>query len=219
LPAWPQTYRSVAGIRPILANFSNRVKKMTEGIMAKLQKNLSPKRLKHSRGVSETAVELALLYGADPAKARVAGLLHDCARNMPNNILLHRAETSGILVNDIEIRHPVLLHAPVGALVARHEYGVDDPEILSAIRWHTTGGPDIALLDHVIFLADYIEPSRTFDGVDKLRALARQSLSEAILAAYDATISYITAERGLLHMATVEGRNALLLKMNTDEAG
>lgn len=192
---------------------------MAEGILAKLQKNLSPKRLKHSLGVSETAVELALLYGADPAKARLAGLLHDCARNMPNNILLKRAETSGILVNDIERRHPVLLHAPVGAIVARQEYGVDDPEILSAIRWHTTGGPDIALLDHIVFLADYIEPGRAFDGVEKLRTLARQSFSEALLAAYDATIGYIIAERGLLHISTVEGRNAILTKMNTDEAG
>lgn len=201
-----------------MPNFSNRVKKMAE-IMAKLQKNLSPKRLKHTIGVSETAVELALLYGADPAKARLAGLLHDCARNMPSNILLHRAETSGILVNDIERRHPVLLHAPVGAIVARQEYGIDDPAILSAIRWHTTGGPGIALLDHIIFLADFVEPNRTFDGVDKLRSLARTNLSEAILAAYDATIGYIIAERGLLHMATVEGRNAVLLKMNTDEVG
>lgn len=192
---------------------------MAEGMLVKLQKNLSPKRLKHSVGVSETAVELALLYGADPVKARVAGLLHDCARNMPNNILLQKAEAAGILVNDVERSQPVLLHAPVGAIVAKQEYGVDDPQILSAIRWHTTGGPDLALLDHVVFLADYIEPGRSFPGVDKLRALARQNLSEALLAAYDATIGFVVGGRGLLHLASIQGRNALLTKMTTDEAG
>lgn len=191
---------------------------MAEKILAKLQENISPKRLKHSLGVSETAVELALQYGADPERARIAGMLHDCARNMPNNILLQTAEASGILMSDVEKSRPVLLHAPVGALVAQQEYGVDDRQILSAIRWHTTGGPDLEILEQVVFLADYIEPGRDFPGVDKLRALAKRNLGEALLAAYDATISYVLGERGLLHLATIQGRNALLMKM-THEAG
>ena len=186
---------------------------MTGRILEQLTKELSPKRLAHSQGVSETAASLAARYGADISKARLAGLLHDCARGMPSNILLQVAGASGIVVNDVEQREPMLLHAPVGAVIARRDYGVDDPEVLAAIRWHTTGGPAMALLDEIIFLADYIEPTRSFPGVDRLRALAGENLHAALLAAYDQTIRHLLAEQWLIHPATVEGRNALLTKM------
>ncbi len=188
---------------------------MTEKLLEQLTKVLSPKRLAHSKGVSETAASLAARYGADIGKARLAGLLHDCARGMPSNILLQVAGASGIVVNDVEQREPMLLHAPVGAVIARRDYGVDDPEVLAAIRWHTTGGPAMTLLDEIIFLADYIEPTRSFPGVDRLRALAEESLPAALLAAYDQTLNHLLAERWLIHPATVEGRNALLVKMKT----
>ncbi len=184
-----------------------------EDILDRLAKQLSPKRLEHSRGVSHTAAELAARYGADVAKAELAGLLHDCARGMPNNLLLQAAAASGIVVNSVEQREPVLLHAPLGAVIAGRDYGVDDPEVLSAIRWHTTGGPVMALLDEIVFLADYIEPGRSFPGVDRLRELAAASLPEALLAAYDQTLRYLLSEGGLIHPATVEGRNALLVKI------
>jgi predicted HD superfamily hydrolase involved in NAD metabolism len=132
---------------------------------------------------------------------------------MPNNLLLKAAAESGIVVLGVEQKEPVLLHAPVGAVIARRDYGVDDPEVLAAIRWHTTGGPDMSLLDEIVFLADYIEPGRSFPGVEKLRALAAASFPEALLAAYDQTLGYLLAEGGLIHPATVEGRNALLMKM------
>lgn len=182
-------------------------------ILAKLKQHLSPKRLSHSLGVSETAARLAGRYGADVDKARLAGLLHDCARDMSNNLLLQTAEASAIVLRDVERRTPMLLHAPVGAIVAQQDYGVTDPEVLSAIRWHTTGGPEMALLDYIVFFADYIEPERSFPGVEKLRALADQGLEEAVLAAYDQTLGYLMAERALIHSDTIEGRNALLLKM------
>lgn len=184
---------------------------MNERVLDRLTKNLAPKRLKHSLGVSEAAAELACCYGADVAKARLAGLLHDCAREMSNNILLQTAEAFGIVVNDVERREPMLLHAPVGAFIAARDYGVDDPEVLRAITWHTTGGPVMSLLDNVIFLADFIEPGRSFSGVDKLRRAAESSLQAALLAAYDQTLEYLITKRGLIHPATVEGRNALLL--------
>jgi predicted HD superfamily hydrolase involved in NAD metabolism len=185
---------------------------VNDRILARLTKNLTPKRLKHSLGVSETAVALAGRFGADVAKARLAGLLHDCAREMPSNILLQTAEAFGIVVNDVEQREPMLLHAPVGAFIAIRDYGVDDPEVLRAITWHTTGGPVMSLLDNIIFLADFIEPGRSFPGVDKLRRSAEDSLQTALLAAYDQTLEYLIYKRGLIHPATVEGRNALLLQ-------
>lgn len=189
------------------------MKNMDNRILTKLKQRLSPKRLTHSLGVSETAVRLAARYGANLDKARLAGLLHDCARDMPNNLLLQTAEANAIVLRDVERRAPMLLHAPVGVIVARQDYGITDPEVLSAIRWHTTGGPDMSLLDYIVFFADYIEPWRSFPGVESLRALADRGLEEAVLAAYDQTLGHLMAERALIHPDTIEGRNALLLKM------
>lgn len=186
---------------------------MYNRILTKLTQQLSPKRLNHSIGVSDTAAQLAERYGADVEKARLAGLLHDCARDMSNNLLLQTAEANAIVLRDVERRTPMLLHAPVGVIIAQQEYGVTDPEVLSAIRWHTTGGPDMSLLDYIVFFADYIEPGRSFPGVERLRALAEKGLNEAVLAAYDQTLGYLMSERALIHSDTVEGRNALLLKM------
>jgi len=186
---------------------------MSEELVKKLKMHLPAKRLAHSLAVSATAAELAAKYGADVAKARLAGLLHDCARGMSSNLLLQAAAASGIVMFGVEQREPVLLHAPVGAVIARRDYGVDDPEVLSAIRWHTTGKAEMTLLDEIVFLADYVEPGRSFPGVERLRALAASSLPEALLAAYDQTLRYLLAEGGLIHPATVEGRNALIMKM------
>lgn len=182
----------------------------TEG----LSKKLSPHRFAHSVGVSQTAVKLAGLYGGDVDKARVAGLLHDCARDLSSHILLKMAESFGIVVSDVETACPMLLHAPVGACLARTDFGITDEEILTAIRWHTTGCRDMSLLAKIIFLADYIEPQRDFPGVDSLRELAWRDLDKAVLAGYDQTLLYIIRQGGLIHSASVDGRNALITGMH-----
>ncbi|MDR3562890.1 MAG: bis(5'-nucleosyl)-tetraphosphatase (symmetrical) YqeK [Negativicutes bacterium] len=183
---------------------------MTEKSLDKLTATLSSKRWEHSLGVAATAAELAEIYGADRGKARLAGLIHDCAREMSNNTLLQTAEAFGIVVTDVDKWQPVLLHASVGAVIAQREYGVDDPEVLHAILWHTTGGPEMSLLDNILFLADFIEPGRSFAGVDKLRKLAKKNLRDALLAAYDQTLNYLIIKQRPIHFATVAGRNALM---------
>ena len=184
-----------------------------ETLVKKLTSNLSSKRMSHSIGVSNSAVELAVQYGAKPDKARVAGLLHDCARELSSNTLLQLAEGFGILVNDIELVSPFLLHAPVGACLVRVEFGVTDEEILQAIQYHTTGRPDMSLLDKVIFLADYIEPNRSFPGVQHIRKLAFRDLDKAVLAVYDLTLQHIIDQGGLIHIASIQGRNAMVLHL------
>lgn len=201
-----------AGNPRCFSEFCFWVKKMTEKSLDKLTATLSSKRWEHSLGVAATAAELAEIYGADRGKARLAGLIHDCAREMSNNTLLQTAEAFGIVVTDVDKREPILLHAAVGAVIARRDYGVLDSEVLHAIVWHTTGGPVMSLLDNIIFLADFIEPGRSYPGVDKLRALAGKSLQDALLAAYDQTVKHVIGKGGLLHPATVAGRNAILLK-------
>lgn len=197
-----------------MANFSKLGEDMTYAeIIKKLEKRLSGKRFSHSMGVAETAVALAKRFGSDVDKARLAGILHDCAREVPSNTLLQTAEASGIVLCDIERLEPVLIHAKLGARMAQAEYGVTDADILQAIALHTTGGPVMTPLDKIIFLADFIEPGRDYPGVDALRLLAKTDLNRAVLAACDQTISFLLEERRLLHPATIEGRNALLTQM------
>ena len=176
-----------------------------------LKKELTLPRYQHSLGVAETAVALAKRLGGDVFKARLAGLLHDCARDLPASRLLIMAETFGIPITDIEAAEPVLLHAPVGARLADIKFGVDDREIFQAIKCHTTGGPGMSLLDQVIYLADFIEPGRKYPGVEKLRDIAEKDFEAAVVAAFDQTLNYLIAKNGLIHQDTVVGRNELLL--------
>ena len=135
----------------------------------KLQQALPPKRFKHSLGVYETALVMAEHYGMPTEKVAVASLLHDCGREVPTDKQVETAEALGLEVDEVERRQPILLHAKMGAYYAEHKYGVTDPEILEAIRLHSTGAPDMSELDMVVYLADLIEPGRDFDGVVKLR--------------------------------------------------
>ncbi|QDR80145.1 bis(5'-nucleosyl)-tetraphosphatase (symmetrical) YqeK [Sporomusa termitida] len=178
----------------------------------KLSQNLSAKRFHHSLGVSETASDLAARYGADIDKAKLAGLLHDCGRAIPSNNLLPTAAAFGIVVSDVEHCQPVLLHAPLGACMAQTEYGITDQQILKAIALHTTGGPNLSKLEKIIYLADFIEPGRSFPGVDKLRRLAAADLDAAMIAAYDESVTYMLEQGMLIHPASIGGRNFLLLQ-------
>jgi predicted HD superfamily hydrolase involved in NAD metabolism len=181
-------------------------------IIDALSQKLSPKRWNHCRGVEETAIRMARRYGVDTGKAMQAGLLHDCAREIPVDVLLALAKRHHIDIDDIERNEPVLLHAPVGAVLAERDYGITDQEVLAAIRSHTVGGKGMNVLAKIIFLADFIEPGRVFSGVDRLRQLADTDLDHALIAAYDHTILYIVERGNILHPATVEGRNELIRK-------
>lgn len=181
-------------------------------IIDNLAKRLSTKRLNHSIGVSQTAESLAVRFGCDKEKARIAGLFHDLAREVPMNELLPRAQAFGIVVCDIEYAEPILLHAPLAAKMAQTEFGIDDAEIIQAIILHTTGGPNMTLLDKIIYLADVIEPGRSFKGVDKIREMARIDLDKALLSALDQSIRHIVKEGGLIHPDTIIARNEILRK-------
>lgn len=183
-----------------------------ETIKQKLQQILSERRYRHSLGVADEAKKLALHYGADTEKAYLAGLVHDCAKEIPparmQELMIHRY---GVPV-DAQMAHmPRLLHGPLGACVAQSEFEIYDPEILDAIRFHTTGKAGMQLLTKIIYIADYIEPNRDFEGVEALRQLAYQDIDSAILKGVDFTICDLV-ERGLiLHIDTVHARNDLIL--------
>lgn len=174
---------------------------------------LHEERWQHTLGVVETAERLARLYGEDVEKARIAALLHDCAKELPKNHLLKSIEELGIVMDEIEVANEALWHAPAGAALARSEFGIQDEEILSAIRYHTIGRANMSGLEKIVYIADMIEPHRQFPGVEQIRELVESDLDKGCLAAFDASISYIIKKGYLLHLGTCEARNSLLLKM------
>lgn len=174
--------------------------------------NLKENRLRHSVSVSETAVALAAIYGENIEKARIAGLVHDCVKNMGNEQLIKVAMEHEIQLDEIYLRNPSILHGLVGSIVAREVMGISDEDILSAIHYHTTGRKNMSLLEKIIYIADYIEPLRKFDGVEELRRLSNIDLDEAIIQALENTISYVISQKGLLHIDTIDARNDLLSK-------
>ncbi|HHW02000.1 MAG TPA: HD domain-containing protein [Thermoanaerobacterales bacterium] len=186
-------------------------------IIIKLKACMKESRFKHSLGVMETSVILARLYGADVKKAEIAGLIHDCARDIPVQTQLKMAENFGILLDDIERLEPALIHGPLGAAIARKDYGIEDEEILNAVKLHTTGNENMTLLEKIIFLSDYIEPGRCFPGVEDLRVKAFKDLDEAMICAYDSTIRYVTEKGCFLHPRTVWARNSILLHKGREE--
>lgn len=176
-----------------------------------LKKKLPHRRFVHTKGVAATAVVLAKRYGVDCEQAELAGWLHDCARVYPTGTLIEECNRCNIAVTKIDEQSPVLLHAPLGAYLAREVYGIDDEAVLDAVLYHTVGRENMTRLEHIIYLADMIEPNREYDGVDVLRRLAERDLTQAMIAAFDQSIQHVIRTGGLIHPNTILARNELLL--------
>ncbi len=157
-----------------------------------MEKVQDEKRYEHTLGVAFTATSLAMRYNADIKKAQIAGLLHDCAKCMTNEERISLCNKNKIKITEIEYANPFLLHAKVGAFLAKEKYNVTDPEILSAICYHTTGRPQMTLLEKIIYIADYIEPGRkTAPNLDEVRHLAFENLDEALYKILSDTLDYL----------------------------
>lgn len=189
-------------------DFTNDIK--SRMIIAWLEGNLSEKRCKHSIGVAQTALEMAQRNQADEYKAWIAGLLHDCAREIKKEDMLSACRIYGIVPDAICMVQTELLHAQISAVYAEHVFGVEDVEILNAIRCHTTGKPEMSVLDRIIYVADCIEPGRKYEGVKELRKIADVDLNRALIRALNDSIRYIVDKNALLHPDTVAARNAVL---------
>ncbi len=169
---------------------------------------LKYQRIPHVLGTEQEAIRLAERYGADVEKARVAALLHDCTKKLNMEQQLELCGRYGISLDELEQKALKLLHAKTGAAVARDVFGVD-ADVYSAIWWHTTGHGNMTLLEKIIYLADYIEPSRDFPGVDKLRRVCYKDLDEGLLLGLEMTIQEMTDMGNPVHRATIEARDAL----------
>lgn len=173
----------------------------------KLQSALSVKRYIHTMGVVDEAEKLAEIYGthAEKEKAKVAALLHDCAKDYPADLKKRFCKEYHIPIDEIMKKQPDLIHPFLGAEVAKREYLIDDDDILNAIRYHTTGRKQMSLLEKVIFIADYIETGREeFEGLEEARRLAYLDLDMAMRYILEETIAYVKKRNKILHPLSSE---------------
>jgi predicted HD superfamily hydrolase involved in NAD metabolism len=182
-----------------------------EKLLAQVRAQMNQKRYDHTLGVADSARKLAERYGADPDKAELAGILHDYCKCWPvekmREILVRHDMPRELIDGDKE-----LWHAFVGAVVIQTELGVTDPEILQAVRYHTTGREGMSLLEKVVCVADYIEPNRSFPGVDEIRRLAEKNLDEALAAALGGTIIHLVERKRQVYPLTLLAYNDLIRK-------
>ena len=172
-----------------------------------LKEVLTPGRYEHTLGVEYTAACLAMRYGEDLTRTRIAALLHDCAKCIPAKDQLSQCRDYEIPISPVEEANPNLLHAKLGAWYARESYDIDDPEILSAIYYHTTGKPDMTLLEKIIYIADYLEPNRNkAANLDQVRKEAFLDLDQCLLIILESTVSYLNSRDMMIDPMTEETR-------------
>ena len=181
-----------------------------------VQERLSEPRFLHTLGVAKEAVRLSEKWGADKPSAYLAGLVHDFAKEIPKDEAIKKLREFGETGFDYSAC-PSLIHGPLGARLALQELGIENSSVLDAIRYHTTGRQGMTLLEKIIYLADFIEPSRKFDGVQKVRKLAYEDIDRAILLEADMVIGFVLERGQFLHEETVQMRNELLIKTKEEE--
>lgn len=179
-------------------------------IQEHLQQSLSPNRYIHSRSTAETAKKLADRYGQDSNKAYLAGLVHDCCRELDMDKQHSMLKALSYEVDELTFSIKELLHAYTAEYILRNTFIIEDKEIIMAVRSHTTGKEAMSKLEKIIFLSDVIEPSRSFPGIEYLRRLSMESLDEAVLAAFDSSIKFLIGKYSLIHPDTFLARNYII---------
>lgn len=173
-----------------------------------LVEDIGSKRFKHSKRVMETALKLNKNVEDDLVKS--AAILHDCAKyNEDKYLKLFAANISSETIN-----YKSVLHSFLGAEVAKKVYNIDNEQVLDAIRYHTTGKENMSELEKIIYLADAIEPERSYPGVDELRDLAKKDIDQAVLSSLSHNIIFLTNKQSLIHPLTISAYNYLIKEKN-----
>lgn len=168
-----------------------------------MKKRLDENRYIHTVGVAYTAAALAMCYEYDITKAQIAGLLHDSAKCIPNDKKIQLCERYNIYMTDLERRNPYLLHAKLGAFLAMRKYKITDKDTINAILNHTTGKPDMSLLDKILYIADYIEPKRyKAPNLPEIRKMAFIDIDKAVLMVLKDTLDYLESTGGEIEPLT-----------------
>ena len=182
-------------------------KKLKREYMKILKPMLSQKRYEHSLNVAREAVKLAKKFGADVEKAELAGLLHDILKDTPADKQLKIISDFGIMMTDVELSAKRFWHAIAGAVYIKTVLHIEDEEIFDAVRYHTTGRKDMALLEKVIFIADFISKDRDYPGVDVMRKTAYKNLDKAIVEGIAFTIGDLAERRDPIVPETIDAYN------------
>ncbi len=177
---------------------------------------LSEMRFAHTVNVAEEAKRLASIWGADSDAAYFAGIIHDIAKEIPKGQMLDALAKYGYKPDDTEEQNPELLHGKLAAYIASDKFGVDNAEILSAVAYHTTGRPEMSLLEKIIYVADFTEPGRKYPEACKIRKLANENLDKAVLFQTDMVIKFVIDRGRVLHTDTVNTRNYFLFRLNEE---
>ena len=170
-----------------------------------LKKKLQPMRYEHSLSVSYTCMNLAMCHGYDLEKAELAGQLHDCGKRYEDTVILEKCLKYRIPISDEEKKALPVLHAKYGAWLAENKYKITDPEILSAISCHTTGKPDMTVLDKILYIADYMEPRRyKAENLPQIRKLAFEDLDRTMYCILEGTLEYLKKRGGSVDPMTIK---------------
>lgn len=179
-----------------------------EKFSRKLAKYMDENRWYHTQGVRYMCAALAMAHGTDIHKAETTGLLHDCAKCISDAKKIKICDKNHIEITEVERHNPFLLHAKVGAYIAREKYGVKDPEILGGIRYHTTGRPGMTVLEQIVFIADYIEPRRNKSkNLAEIRRWAFRNLDECCYLILKDMLLYLNSRSGEIDQNTQEAFN------------
>ncbi len=192
---------------PVVSEFIKRNKiypKWAPDMEKLLKRNLSEERFAHSINVSKTAFSLALRHGFNAETARIAGLLHDCAKCIPHERMLAMCEDLDVTLDETEKQIPALIHAKLGEKLAMAQFLIYNSEVLEAIRYHTLGDPEMGNIAKTIYVADLIEPSRDFDGIEELRTAAKKDIDLAVLMCTQATVRFNTEHNRPIHEKAFE---------------
>ncbi len=172
-------------------------------IRKSLKKTMDSKRYEHTLGVEYTAAALAMCHGGSITEAQLAGLLHDCAKCITNEKKISLCEKYKIEISEVERRNPFLLHSKLGAFLAEKKYHVQNQDIINAIRNHTTGRPEMSLLEKIVFIADYIEPGRKqAPNLETIRKTAFEDIDSALVLILKDTLTYLKNGQGELDPMT-----------------
>ena len=190
---------------------------LVEKIKERLKERQPQGRYQHTLGVVKAACNLANHYGLSIEKARIAALLHDYAKDLTEEELISYIRSHNLEVDQSLLETYQLLHGIVGAHMAKIEFQIEDEDILQAIKYHTTGRLDMRPLEKIIYLSDFIEENREFPGVNSLRELAYKDLDCGLLQGFNNTIKFLLKTDKVLHSNTVEARNQILRKLQSNK--
>ncbi len=191
--------------------------KTDEQLTAILKGKLSEKRFIHSLNVAKAAVKLAEIYGGDKENAYTAGLIHDCCKDTPAGEQLSYMLGNGMELTECEISTAKLYHAMCGSVYIKNEFGVENQDIINAVRYHTTGREGMSLLEKIVFIADFIGEERDYNGVEIMREKAVKSLDEAIIEGLSFTIKDLIDRGALVHPDTIHAYNDAILNILKQE--